>query len=357
MIRRACSTLDPSVRDVPAAILPGVPDSAWRLVSLPPLPREKVTGLLSGLPVDVVLPASRARKDVFAALSDADLVLGDWSPDGIGLDADALGAAPHLAFVQQPSVGVQAHDLDALAAAGVPLANVAGFNAVAVAEWVLGSVFSLARWLPWSQDEVRAGRWPVQDEILGRGATEVAGRRVGLVGFGPIGQALAARFAALGCPVSYWTRRRRDPANEHGATYRELDRLLSSSDVLVNVIALGPQTRGLLDGGRLALLPDGAFLICASRGGIVDEEATAAALASGRLAGAAFDVFAAEPLPADSPLRASDRVLLTPHVAGTTRQSMARLMAGIVANLARAVSGEPVRDVVNGVGPTVRRRR
>ena len=333
-----------------------MPNSAWRLVSLPPLPREKVTGLLSGLPVEVVLPASRARKDVFAALSDADLVLGDWSSDGIGLDAEALVAAPHLAFVQQPSVGVRPTISTRWPARASRWPT---WRASTPWPWPSGSWVRCSAspaGCPGRRTRCAPDAGP-SDEILGRGATEVAGRRVGLVGFGPIGQALAARFAALGCPVSYWTRRRRDPADEHGATYRELDRLLSSSDVLVNVIALGPQTRGLLDRGRLALLPDGAFLICASRGGIVDEEATAAALASGRLAGAAFDVFAAEPLPADSPLRASDRVLLTPHVAGTTRQSMARLMAGIVANLARAVSGEPVRDVVNGVGPTVRRRR
>ena len=204
---------------------------------------------------------------------------------------------------------------------------------------------------------MRAGRWPVQDEILGRGATEVAGRRVGLVGFGPIGQALAARFAALGCPVSYWTRRRRDPAEEHGATYRELDRLLSSSDVLVNVIALGPQTRGLLDGGRLALLPDGAFLICASRGGIVDEEATAAALASGRLRRSGL-----RRLRSRATTRGQPAAGQRPGLAHTACRRHDQAVDGPahgrdLANLARAVSGEPVRDVVNGVGPTVRRRR
>ena len=313
--------------------------------------------MLSGLPIEVVMPASRARPDVLAALSDADLVLGDWSPDAVPLDVDALGSGPYLAFLQQPSVGLPPYALEALTAAGVPVANAAGFNTVAVAEWVLAAVFNLARSLPRWEDELRAGRWPTPLDVIAHGATEVAGRRVGLVGFGAIGQALAVRFGALGCPVSYWTRRRRDLREERGATFRELDQLLASSDVLVNVIAFAAQTRGLLDRARLALLPDGAFLVCASRGGIVDEEATAEALASGRLAGAAFDVFAAEPLPADSPLRSSDRVFLTSHLAGSTRQSLAQLLAGIVANLRRAVAGEPVRDVVNGVDPRVRRRR
>ncbi len=99
------------------------------------------------------------------------------------------------------------------------------------------------------------------------GATEVAGRRVGLVGFAAVGQALTVRFGALGCPVAYWTRRRRDPRDAHGATFRELDQLLASSDVLVDVTAFAPQTRGLLDRARLALLPDGAVLVGVSRGG------------------------------------------------------------------------------------------
>lgn len=327
----------------------------WRLVSLLPLPAEAVVGLVRGLPVEVVLPASDDRAGALAALADADLLLADWRV-GPGLDAAAVAAAPHLAFVQQPSVGVQAHDLDAVAAAGVPLSNVAGVNAVSVAEWVLGATITVARSLVWAEAELRAGRWP-QTDVIARGACEVSGRRVGLVGFGPVGQALATRFAALGCPVAYWSRRRREPAEEHGAAYRELPDLLAGSDVLVNAIALGPSTRGLLGAAEIGLLPRGAILVSVSRGGIVDEDAVVTALASGHLLGAAFDVYATEPLPADSPLRGVDRVLLTPHTAGSTVEAGGALFRGIAANLRRAVTGEPVLDVVNGVDSVVRRRR
>jgi phosphoglycerate dehydrogenase-like enzyme len=325
----------------------------WHLLLLAPLDEPTAAVIFDGLPVRITAPpAPYVLTDV---LEDAEIVLGDWRTAHPGLDADAVARAPQLAFVQQPSVGIQAHDPAALAAAGVPLSNVAGFNSIAVAEWVIGALFSVARQLVWSQAELLAGRWP-QTEVVEHGATEIAGRRVGLIGFGSIGQTLVPRFTALGCEVSYWSRQRRDPRQAVGATYRELDELIATSDVLVNVIALAPETRGLLSAERLALLPGGAFLVNASRGGIVDEDAVAAALRSGRLAGAAFDVYAVEPLPADSPLRSAPNALLTPHTGGSTAQTIPRLIEGVVANIRRAVSGEPVRDVVNGVAPVVRRR-
>ncbi|MDQ1673877.1 MAG: D-3-phosphoglycerate dehydrogenase / 2-oxoglutarate reductase [Frankiaceae bacterium] len=330
----------------------------WRLLSLPPLPLEAVAGLVGDLPIDVVAPTIATRADLIEAIADAELLLGDWRTAAPGLDADLVRAAPHLAFVQQPSVGVQAHDGDALAAAGVALSNVAAFNAASVAEWAIGALLALARLMPWAQDEVRAGRWP-QTEVVQRGAVEIAGRRVGLVGFGAIGQAMAVRLAAFGCPVSYWSRRQRPPEQEGPATYvADLAELVAGSDVLVNAVAFTPSSRGLLGRDLLERLPSGALLVNASRGGIVDEDAVAALVEGGRIAGAAFDVYATEPLPADSPLLRlpPERVLLTPHIAGSTAQAITRLLQRTVANLGRAVAGEPVEDVVNGVDPVIRRR-
>jgi phosphoglycerate dehydrogenase-like enzyme len=330
----------------------------WRLLSLPPLPIEAIRGMLGDLPVEITVPDIASPADLRSALADAEIVLGDWRTAQPGLDAEAVAAAPHLAFVQQPSVGVQAHDVDALAAAGVPLANVAGFNAISVAEWAIGALFGLARLFAWSEEELRSGGWP-QTEVVQRGAVEVAGRRIGLVGFGAIGQALTERLAGFGCPVRYWSRRQRPPEQEYGAEFvADLGELVASSDVLVNVVALTADTRNLLDRALLERLPSGALLVNASRGGIVDEAAVADLIAAGGLAGAAFDVYATEPLPSDSPLLSipRERVLLTPHVAGSTAQSVTRLLQRTVANLGRAVRGEPVEDVVNGVDAVVRRR-
>jgi phosphoglycerate dehydrogenase-like enzyme len=173
---------------------------------------------------------------------------------------------------------------------------------------------------------------------------------------GAIGVECARRFASLGCDVAHWSRRERSADEAGGARWLPLDQLLAHSQLLVIVIALSDQTRGLLSADALAKLPQGGFVVNAARGGIVDETALVAALDSGALAGAALDVYATEPLPADSPLRAHDRILLSPHAGGATREAQGRLIGAVVDNVRRAVSGEPVANVVNGLDPLIRRR-
>jgi D-3-phosphoglycerate dehydrogenase len=326
----------------------------WKLLALPPLDHGLLTLLFDGLPVEVSVPAERTPAAVTAALPAADLLLGDWS-GALGLTAEQAAAAPRLAFVQQPSVGVDSLDVDALAAAGIPVANAAGANAVSVAEWCVGASYAVLRWLGWADAQTRGGGWP-QLEVAQRGGGEVAGRRVGIVGMGPIGVETAQRFVALGADVAYWSRRERPAGESGGARWLDLDALLAHSQLLVLVVALAPQTRGLLSAERLAQLPAGAFVVNAARGGVLDEAALLDALRSGHLAGAALDVYAEEPLPADSPLRGDDRILLSPHAAGATREAQGRLIAAVVDNVRRAVNGEPVINVVNGIDPVVRRR-
>ena len=327
---------------------------SWRLLALPPLETPALQLMFEALPVEVATPAERTPEAVAAALADADLVLGDWS-GGLRLSADQVATAGRLAFVQQPSVGVDSIDVEALAARGIPVANAAGANAVAVAEWCVGASYAVLRWLAYGDAKVRAGEWP-QLEIARRGGGELTGRRVGVVGMGPIGVETARRFVALGADVAHWSRRQRSPEHAGGAPWLPLDDLLARSDLLVVVIALAPDTRGLLSAERLARLPRGAFVVNAARGGLLDETALLDNVRSGHLAGAALDVYATEPLPADSPLRAEDRILLSPHAAGATREAQGRLIRAVVENIGRAVAGEPVLHVVNGVDPVIRRR-
>jgi D-3-phosphoglycerate dehydrogenase len=325
------------------------------LLALPPLPEQMLAALFADVPVEIVIPSQRTVAAMLAAAATTDIVLGDWTA-GLPVSAELVSAAPRLSFVQQPSAGVDSIDLDACAAAGIPVANVGGANAVSVAEWCLGATFAVLRSLAYADREVRAGGWP-QIEIANRGGGDLAGRRVGIVGMGRIGKEAASRYVALGCDVAYWSRTRRDDGEASGgARWLPLDDLLAHSDVLVVVIALAAATKGLLGAEQIAALPPGALLVNAARGGIVDEAALLAAVRSGALGGAALDVFATEPLPADSPLREEERILLSPHAAGATPQSYGRLVNAIVANVRRAVSGEPVLDVVNGLDPLVSRR-
>ncbi|MFG6196830.1 NAD(P)-dependent oxidoreductase [Nonomuraea sp. JJY05] len=319
--------------------------SPWNLLALPPLPEELMRHLLAPLgdQVTVRVPATRDRDALLAALPEAEIVLGDWTGT-LAMDAEAVKAAPLLAFVQQPSVGVDGHDLDALAAAGVPLANTPGVSAVAVSEWCLAATFSLSRKLGAADAAVRAGEWPQQ----GLQPYELRGRRVGIVGYGPIGATCAEMFRALGCHVSYWTRTpRADPG------FTDLPELVSSSDVLVVVIALSDETRSLVDPGRMK---QGALLVNAARGGVVDQAALVTALREGHLGGAALDVFDVEPLPADDPLRDLPNVLLSPHVAGVTPEATGRLLTATLDNLAAAVEGREVHNVLNAASSTIRRK-
>jgi phosphoglycerate dehydrogenase-like enzyme len=316
----------------------------WTVLALPPLPHDALAGLFADPRTVLVTPPERTQEAVDALLPEADVVIGDWSPQ---LRVGDPG--PRVCFVQQPSVGVDGIDLAACAARGVPVANCAGSNTTSVAEWCLSATLALLRRTVEADAAVRRGEWP-QTSLGGR---ELAGSSVGVVGMGPIGRRVAEVFTALGCPTSYWSRSRHDDAP---VPYAELDDLLAGSDVVVLVIALGDLTRGLLSRERLARMKPGALLVNGARGSIVDEDALAAALAEGRLAGAAVDAFAVEPLPGDSPLRTAPGVLLSPHAAGSTGQAAMRILAQTTGNLQRVLDGQPVVDVVNGVDSTVSRR-
>ena len=313
----------------------------WTLLALPPVPRDAVLGLFGGLEVELLTPAERTQEAVDVLLPQADLVVADWSPT---LRVGDPG--PRVALVQQPGVGYDGVDTGACARAGVPVANCAGANTTSVAEWCVSATLALLRRTVRADAAVREGSWP-QTSL---GGQELAGKRVGVVGMGPIGRATAQLFAAFGCDVAYWSRSRHADAP---VPYAELDDLVAGSDVVVLVIALGPQTRHLLDAARLR---PGALVVNGARGEVLDEAALVAGLHSGQVGGAALDVFAVEPLPPGSPLRAAPNVLLSPHMAGSTTQAAVRILGQTAANLRRALAGEPVADVVNGVDPLVRRR-
>jgi D-3-phosphoglycerate dehydrogenase len=329
--------------------------SPWRLLSILPMPDEVVLGALGDLAqrTKLTLLPSSTVPELHAAVADAEILLGAWQSAGAAhLDTAAVAAAgPDLVFVQQPSAGVDVLDVPALTARGVPVANAAGANARGVAEWAVAAALALARSIPFADAGVRAGGWPQMD-VVRRGQGEIGGLRVGILGFGPVGVLAAGLFAAFGCEVAYWSRSPRDVPY----AWLEPAALCARSDIVVLALPLNPDTRDIVSTELLAAMPTGAYLINVGRAGTLDHPALLAALESGHLGGAALDVFLTEPLPAGDPLRDNDRILLSPHAAGATRQSVQRIIAQSVANLRRALDGEPVIDVVNGLDPVIRRR-
>ena len=241
------------------------------------------------------------------------------------VDAELLAAAPQLRVVGRLGVGLDNIDLTACAARDIQVIPASGANAQAVAEYVIATAMLLLRGAYLSSAEVASGAWPRARLSEGR---EIAGKTLGLVGFGDIGRCTGRLGVALGMRVLAC-----DPMvdlhspmwAQTGATPRELDALLAESDVVSLHIPLTPQTRHLIDAGKLALLHSAAVLVNSARGGVIDEEALATALRRGELAGAALDVFEHEPLAAGSALANLPNLILTPHVAGVTCESNARV--------------------------------
>ncbi|SEO00387.1 (S)-sulfolactate dehydrogenase [Methylobacterium sp. UNC300MFChir4.1] len=249
-----------------------------------------------------------------------------------------LEAARDLKVVGRLGVGLDNIDVPACRDRGIAVYPATGANDGAVAEYVVATALLLLRGAYGATARVAAGTWP-RNALMGR---EIAGKRLGLVGFGSIARETARRAAALGMTVAA-----HDPFVAAGdpawnpatgpVQSQALDALIAQSDVLSLHVPLTDQTRGLIDAAALARMPKGAILINAARGGVVDEAAVAQALRSGHLGGAALDVFDREPLDAAAGAVFADvpNLILTPHIAGVTQESNVRVSAVTAAAVRR----------------------
>lgn len=260
----------------------------------------------------------------------------------------SLFEASTVKFVQVTGAGVDRLDEPALKRLGIPVCNVPGGSNSAVAEYAVTCASTLLRRFGWASTEVHAGRYDAfRKRMLADNLAGIEGLVVGVVGLGVIGLAVAQAFHALGARIRYFDPAPRDPraAAALGAQSVTLDQLLATADVVTLHVPLLPQTKGLIGERELAAMKHGAILINAARGGIVDEAALAAHLASGHLGGAAVDVYSTEPPAADNPLLqlsgdAASKLLLTPHIAGVNRQSFANLFRASWQNVERVLRGE-----------------
>ena len=242
----------------------------------------------------------------------------------IRVDSALLEVAPHLRVVGRLGTGLDNVDQEALRARGVALVHAPGANAPGVAEYVLATLFHLARNLP------RAAQG---GDRLALGGFELAGKTLGLLGLGEVGLRVAHRAKALGMRVVGYDPLRRpwEAALEvAGVEFLPLEEVLAEAQFLSLHAPLTPETRGLIGWEALARMRPGAYLINTARGELVDHHALCEALQSGLLAGAVLDVTDPEPLPLDHPLRELENCLLTPHIAGLTRESQARVGERVV---------------------------
>jgi phosphoglycerate dehydrogenase-like enzyme len=243
-------------------------------------------------------------------------------------------------------------DLEAATAAGVVVVHTPHRNAQGVAEMAFGLMVALARRIPWADAYIRAGRWTNPLDAYERfQGVEMAGKTLGVVGLGAIGRRVARLGRAVGMRVIA-----HDPYARplRGIPLLPLDDLLAQADFLTLHAPDTPETYHLINAARLARMKPTAFLVNTGGGSLVDTEALCAALREGRLAGAALDVVEAAPLPPESPLLACPNLLLTPHIGGATRETVARYSAMVTADILRWLEGKRPRYCAN---PEVWRRR
>ena len=256
-------------------------------------------------------------------------------------DEAVLAALPELRLISVVGTGTDNIDLAAAGRHGVAVCNAPGANARSVAEHATALMFAVARHIPLSDREMRAGQW--RHHV----GPELEGKTLGVIGLGNIGQQVARMGNGLGMRVIAWSFTRDESrAQACGAELAERDELLRRADVISLNIPATPESRGMIGAPELALMQPGAILINTGRGALVDEAALLDALRSRRLAGAGLDVFVEEPLPADSPLFALDNVVLTPHVGWVTHEAQERLIQIPIDNTLAYLAGEP-RSIVN----------
>ncbi len=253
-----------------------------------------------------------------------------------------IDAAAKLELVHHQGVGWQdTTDHAALRARGVPLALTPEGTTTGVAEHTVLLMLAVLKRLPFADAELRAGRFHVN--ALRPVSRELAGMTVGYVGMGRIAQAVAERLRAFGARGVFF-----DPEvpAADGLEKRSFEEVLALADLLTLHAPLTRETRHMIGAAELARMKPGAYLVNTARGGLVDEAALVAALESGRLAGAALDVFEAEPLPAGHPLARLPNVVLTPHISAGTRDALAAKMHALFANVRRFYRGEPLANRV-----------
>ncbi|WP_292494571.1 NAD(P)-dependent oxidoreductase [Methylobacterium sp.] len=293
-----------------------------------------------------VVTAGDTAPDTLRALAGeaAGLIVRAQLPD------DILDHAPYLRGIVRHGVGLDFVPLEAATARGIPVANLPGSNTGAVAEYVFAALFHLRRRLGHLDGTLRGAGW-LAAKTFASDLGEIGGTTIGILGTGEIGRRVA-RIARDGFGMRVLGHSRsahhRGQASDDGL-FEAVDRetLFAASDAVVVACPLTPETRGLVDAGLIGRMRPDAVLINVARGPIVQAEALAAALRAGAIGGAALDVFEVQPLPDDHPYRACPNLLLTPHVAGTSADSLRVMGLGAAEEMIRILAGERPRNLVN----------
>ncbi len=310
-----------------------------RILVADPLAEEGVRRLREHGQVDVRTGLS--EEALAATIGEYDALI---VRSGTRVTRRVLEAARRLKVIARAGVGVDNIDVDAATELGILVVNAPTGNIIAAAEHTLALLMALARRVPQAHMSMRAGEWD-RKRFVG---VEVRDKTLGLIGLGRVASEVARRAKGLEMHVLAYDPYVSDTyAAKLGVTLVDLDDLLAQADFISLHLPLTPETRGFLNRERLARVKPGAYLINTARGAVVDEAALLEALDTGRLAGAALDVFAEEPLPPDHPLRRHPKVILTPHIGGSTVEAQERVALDAAEQVIAVLQGKPAPYAVN----------
>ena len=294
-----------------------------------------------GLDVRTLQPGS-GEGDLLREIAQADALV---TRGGVRVTREAMMASRGLKAIGVHGVGVDHIDLRAAGELGILVFNTPTALTEAVAEMTIGMMLSLTRRIVSADRAVRSGQWNRKyTDLIG---VDLMGKTVGIIGLGRIGSAVARRLRPFGVKMVYYDLQdRRDIEHELGLKRVSLEELIQQSDIISIHLPLTPETRGLISRREFEMMKDGVYIINTARGGIIVQEDLIEALSSGKVSGAALDVFEREPLEVESPLIKMDNVILTPHLGASSAEAMRRMAVEVAEGIIRISRGERPKNIV-----------
>ena len=283
------------------------------------------------------------EEEIAARIDNADILLTNKTP----VSAAALDKNPGVKYISVLATGYNIVDVEAARARGIPVSNVPAYGTAAVAQFAIAMLLEICHHVAHHSETVHAGRWEQSPDwcYWDYPLIELQGKTMGIIGFGRIGQQTGRIAKAMGMNILATGSRPTDSGHEI-AEYVELDELLARSDVIALHCPLFPSTQGIISRENIAKMKDGVILLNNSRGPLIDEQALADALNSGKVYAAGLDVVSTEPIRGDNPLLKAKNCFITPHISWAPKESRQRIMDCTVENIKAFLDGEPV-NVVN----------
>lgn len=295
---------------------------------------------LNGFGDVTVYPRTESEAEAIARIGDSEIVLVNKVP----ITESLLAACPNIRYIGVQATGYNIVDCEAAKKRGIPVTNVPSYGTAAVAQFTFGLLLEICHKIGHHDHLVHSGAWEHCGSFCfwDTPQMELAGKTMGIIGYGRIGQAVAALSRAFGMRVLAYSRNKRAESTE----YVDLDTLLKNSDILSLHCPLFPETEKMINRDTIAKMKDGAIVLNTARGGLIDEAAVADALRSGKLRAAAVDVVSREPIDGANPLLTAPNCIITPHMAWAPIESRQRLLDCVADNIRAFLEGTP-KNVVN----------